>query len=179
MLKLAEQLEPLKGKKSYGYLPKSVKATVDKIVDELERLPVVNECFERWWEHQCQVMNFYSERERERAPLSQQKEFRAIKNVIIREAERLRMDTMERRQSRSAERNHETSTTNHSEQSEAYAAQAATNLLFHLSQIFQQSTAPPKQTNSIRIDSKRRKKLREKRLAQGHKLDDHDPRMEL
>ena len=36
MAQLAGQLEVVKGKKSYGYLPKSVKKTVDEIVDKLE-----------------------------------------------------------------------------------------------------------------------------------------------
>jgi hypothetical protein len=40
---------------------------------------------------QCQVADFYSERERKRPLLSQQKEFRQIKNAVIREAERLRI----------------------------------------------------------------------------------------
>ena len=41
--KLVMQLEPVKGKKSYGYLPKPAKKTVDEIVDELEKLPVVKQ----------------------------------------------------------------------------------------------------------------------------------------
>ena len=45
---LATQLETVKGKKSYGYLLKSVKKTVDEVVDRLEELPVVRECYEQW-----------------------------------------------------------------------------------------------------------------------------------
>ena len=45
MEQLAGQLETVKGKKSYGYLPKPVKKTVDEIVDKLEELPVVRECY--------------------------------------------------------------------------------------------------------------------------------------
>jgi len=41
MQKLAVQLGTVKGKKSYGYLPKSVKGTVDKIMDRMKCLPVV------------------------------------------------------------------------------------------------------------------------------------------
>ena len=40
MLELALELENVKGKKSYGYLPKSQKKLVDRIVDETERLPM-------------------------------------------------------------------------------------------------------------------------------------------
>ncbi|WP_363316714.1 MobP3 family relaxase [uncultured Dysosmobacter sp.] len=91
MQELAAQLETVKGKKSYGYLLKSIKKTVDEIVDQMERLPVVNDCYEAWWTLQCQVDDYYAERERQRPPLSQQKEFRQIKNAVIREAERIRL----------------------------------------------------------------------------------------
>ncbi|WP_151075876.1 MobP3 family relaxase [Flintibacter sp. KGMB00164] len=90
MLDLAQQLGNVRGKKSYGYLPKGLKKQVDEIVDQMERLPIVNECYQKWWELQCRVSDFYSERERQRPPLSQQKEFRAIKNAVIQEAERIR-----------------------------------------------------------------------------------------
>ena len=40
MAQLAEQLETVKGKKSYGYLSKPVKKTVDEVVDKLEELQV-------------------------------------------------------------------------------------------------------------------------------------------
>ena len=90
MAELSQKLETVKGKKSYGYLPKSLKPLVDRIVDEMERLPVIAECYETWWKLQCEVNDFYSEQERRRPPLSKQKEFRAIKNAVIREAERIR-----------------------------------------------------------------------------------------
>ena len=91
MQELALQLETVKGKKSYGYLPKKQKALVDEIVDQMEQLPTVAECYEKWWELQSQVEDFYSEKERHRPPLSQQKEFRQIKNAVIQEAETIRL----------------------------------------------------------------------------------------
>lgn len=94
MVTLATQLESVTGKKKYGYLPKTVKETVDKIVDLMEQLPVINECYQTWWELQCQIEDFYSERKRRRPPLSQQKEFRPIKNAVIQEAENIRMCTV-------------------------------------------------------------------------------------
>ena len=92
LLSLAQKLGDVSGKKSYGYLPNPVKKQVDEIVDQMERLPIVNECYQKWWELQCKVNDFYSERERQRPPLSQQKEFRAIKNTVIQEAERIRQN---------------------------------------------------------------------------------------
>ena len=91
MMTLAAQLETVKGKKKYGYLPKAVKKTVDEIVDQMEQLPVIDECYQVWWELQCQIEDFYSEKERQRPPLSEQKEFQSIKNAIIQEAENIRM----------------------------------------------------------------------------------------
>ena len=91
MQELALQLETVKGKKSYGYLPKKQKALVDEIVDQMEQLPIVAECYEKWWELQRQVEDFYSEKERHRPPLSRQKELRQIKNAVIQEAETIRL----------------------------------------------------------------------------------------
>ena len=88
---LAQQLETVTGKKSYGYLPKPQKALVDKIVDQMERLPIVRECYENWLNLQGEVDSYYHDKPQERVPLSQQKEFQQIKNTIIREAENLRL----------------------------------------------------------------------------------------
>ena len=92
MGELAQQLGSVKGKKSYGYLSKPQKKLVDEIVNQTERLPVVHRCYQTWWEFQCQVNQFYSGQEQHRPPLSQQKEFRAIKNAVIKEAERIRLN---------------------------------------------------------------------------------------
>ena len=90
---LSQQLGQVNGKKSYGYLPKPVKKLVDEIVDQMVRLPVVNECYQTWWELQCQVEDYYSEGEKRlRPPLSQQKEFRQIKNAVTKEAEHIRVN---------------------------------------------------------------------------------------
>lgn len=83
------KLETVQGKKSYGYLPKSVKRLVDGVVDEMERLPIVRECYERWLELQGKVQSYYIEGEIKPFRLSQQKEFRQIKNAVIQEALKL------------------------------------------------------------------------------------------
>ena len=90
---LSRQLGQVSGRKTYGYLPKPMKKLVDEIVDQMARLPTVDACYQTWWELQCQVEDYYSEdKKRIRPPLSQQKEFRQIKNAVIREAEHLRMN---------------------------------------------------------------------------------------
>ena len=90
---LSRQLGQVGGKKTYGYLPKPMKKLVDEIVDQMARLPTVDACYQTWWELQCQVEDYYSEgKKRLRPPLSQQKEFRQIKNAVIHEAEHIRMN---------------------------------------------------------------------------------------
>ena len=91
---LSQKMNGVQGKKVYGYLPKPMKQLVDEVVDAMEKLPVVNECYQKWWELQCRLNNYYSEQQRQRPPLSQQKEFRQIKNAVIREAEHIRQGRM-------------------------------------------------------------------------------------
>lgn len=91
MEQLAGQLETVKGKKSYGYLPKSVKKTVDEVVDKLEELPVVRECYDQWRALQSEVDSYYHDKPREKKKLSQETAFRQIKNAVIQEAERIRI----------------------------------------------------------------------------------------
>lgn len=89
MQKLAVQLGTVKGKKSYGYLPKRLKKLVDQIVDQMERLPVVSQCYDQWLMLQRKIDSYYHDKSRERLPLSKEKAFRQIKNAVVREAERL------------------------------------------------------------------------------------------
>ena len=91
---LAGMLAEVKGKKVYGYLKKPVKAQVDTIVDELARLPEVAECYEHWNRLRDELERYYKDTPREHKPLSQQQEFKAIKNMIIREAEELRLGVL-------------------------------------------------------------------------------------
>ncbi len=88
---LAEILSEVKGKKVYGYLKKPVKAQVDAIVDELARLPEVAECYEHWNRLRDELERYYKDTPREHKPLSQQQEFKAIKNMVIREADNLQL----------------------------------------------------------------------------------------
>lgn len=88
---LSEMLSETKGKKVYGYLKKPVKAQVNSIVDELAKLPEVAECYDHWNRLRDELERYYKDTPREHKPLSQQKEFKAIKNMIIREADNLQL----------------------------------------------------------------------------------------
>lgn len=91
MRQLVQALETTTGKKQYGYLKKPLKQIVDTIVDELAKQRSVAECYEAWNQIRDELNGYYSSTPRERLPLSQQKEFRKIKNMVIQEAENIRL----------------------------------------------------------------------------------------
>ena len=91
LMELSTELSTVKGKKSYGYLKKNLKDKVDRIVDELESVPAVHECYMKWLDLQVEVDGYYKDERREQLRLSEQKEFRSVKNAVIQEAERLRL----------------------------------------------------------------------------------------
>lgn len=93
MRQLSEQLKTVRGKHSYGYLPKDAKRLVDEIVGNMLSVKIVSDCYDRWLMLQGKVDNFYAgENEpRQRLPLSQVKEFHAIKNAVIKVADDIRL----------------------------------------------------------------------------------------
>ena len=179
LLELALELRTVSGKKQYGYLKKSLKDKVDEIVDELEKLPEVAAYYAVWNGLRDTLEGYYKNRPRQHNPLSQQKEFRAIKNTIIQEAERLRCQLEESSAQTSANPlltdEHISSITSQFARLPSEYLLNSTVRLFHQGgQIFRDNAAPPSNPMGIRIDSKRRKKLMQKRLALGHKQDDHE-----
>lgn len=72
----------------YGYLKADVKAIVNDIVDELAKEERVAECYQAWQKSREEIQHYYKDSEIERIPLSQQKELKSIKNMVIREAVR-------------------------------------------------------------------------------------------
>ena len=83
---LSERLQETSGRKVYGYLPPRVKRIVDEIVDELAKDERVAKAYDLWQQMRDEVCRSYSNTPPERLPLSQQKEFKAIRNMVIREA---------------------------------------------------------------------------------------------
>ena len=198
LLELAMELRTVSSKKQYGYLKKPLKEMVDSIVDELETLPEVAAYYAVWNGLRDTLEGYYKNRPRQHNPLSQQKEFCAIKNAIIQEAERLRQQMEQARTASEQKPSQEEETSSEETSTGASAnptlasesASSATSYsvrlpseyllnstirLFHqMGQIFRENAAPPSNPMGIRIDSKRRKKLMQKRLAMGHKQDDHE-----
>lgn len=83
---LAERLKHTSGKKQYGYLKAPLKAVIDQIVDELAKDERVAECCAKWYELRNEVLRTYADKLPPPLPLSRQKEFKSIKNMVIAEA---------------------------------------------------------------------------------------------
>lgn len=83
---LAERLKHTSGKKQYGYLKAPLKAVIDQIMDELAKDERVAECYEQWYKLRNEVLRTYADKLPPLIPLSRQKEFKSIKNMVIAEA---------------------------------------------------------------------------------------------
>ena len=88
-LNLSERLKFTNGKRVYGYLQPNVKAIVDEIIDELSKEEAVAKAYELWYEMREEVLHSYMEELPDRLPLSKQKEFKSIKNMIVAEADKI------------------------------------------------------------------------------------------
>lgn len=179
LLELALELRTVSGKKQYGYLKKPLKDMVDSIVDELEKLPEVAEYYAVWNDLRDTLDGYYKSKPRQHNPLSQQKEFRAIKNAIIQEAERLRLQIEEPSAQTSAnplltDEHISSITSQFARLPSEYLLNSTVRLFHQMGQIFRDNATPPSNPMGIRVDSKRRKKLMQKPLAMGHKQDDHE-----
>ncbi len=244
---LAERLLTVKGRKVYGYLPPRVKAIVDAIVEEIAKDEKVAAAYTAWQELYEQVCRDYDEKPRKRLPLSQQKEFRSVRNMIIQEtlqwiAERQRHTDTRRTPSaqegpiikkdaaEAAPKNSEVTASLASAQPKSDRAASATpedsassddaaskdttppavedapaffqwsdhpeqqkgsapagadhraptvgetvvRMLHHMSRIFEDNSKIDQIHRGLQIDRKRRQELQRKRLAMGHKPDDHE-----
>ena len=201
LLELSQRLKHLSGKKQYGYLKAPLKAIVDEIVDELAKDTRIASAYELWYEQREEVLRTYKDEIPERLPISNQKEFKRIKNIIIEEAVRLEdmarihtgedgrreepmdgPDAIKNEESRgsSSAEDPQASTyhnPNHQETSlqAPYLFHSTTRLLHHMSRIFREQTPHPGAKGlSVTADSKLKRKLREKKMAQGHKPNDHE-----
>ena len=241
---LAERLLTIKGRKVYGYLPPRVKAIVDAIVEELAKDERVSAAYETWQTLYEQVCLDYDQRPPKRLPLSQQKEFRSVRNMVIQEtlqwiAERQQYADAQKSsamltESISPENSAPTTrakveftasavpaqpqaqntpapstedtgssdaatskdaappvgemTPTHSQPS-GQAGQTAlagadyraptvgetvVRMLHHMSRIFEDNSKIDQIHRGLQIDRKRRQELQRKRLAMGHKPDDHE-----
>lgn len=176
---LAKRLRITKGRKVYGYLPPRTKAVVDEIVDLLAQDQRVARAYGLWYQMREEICRTYSEDLPERLPLSRQKEFKTVRNMVVREALRFSMDAQS-----STEQGPAQPTALEHVQGEGpkyspngrptAAALAAARLLQNLGQLFEANCKTDLMHRGIQMDRKRRRQLLDKRLALGHRLDDHE-----
>lgn len=150
---LARRLDQVKGKKVYGYLRPELKALVNQIVDELAKDVRISQLYDLWYQDKQAARNVYDERPIERVPLSQNPDFKPVRNAVVRAATELEKEQLQA-------------------QHPAYTPPLlpmATRLLRQVGQIFgrQFQIDPPV---ARLTDSKLRQKIAEKKQALGQKF---------
>ena len=151
---LANRLSKVKGKKVYGYLRPELKELVNQIVDELARDERIAQLYDLWYRDKQAARNVYDERPLQRVPLSENSDFKPIRNAVIRAAVEL---DVEQRQT----------------QNQNYTPPLlpmATRLLRQVGQIFRQQFQIDPPVARL-VDAKLRRKIAEKKLAHGQKLE--------
>ena len=188
---LAERLRNYSGKKVYGYLPPATKRIVDAIVDELASDERVAEAYLLWQDMRDEVFSFYSKAKPERMPLSQQKDFKPVRNMVIREVvqmmEQLQSESVEydvpqyaapalkapaENVSSDAEHNMPPRQGHRATPPESVSA-CMVRMLHHMGNIFRDN-ARTSGYRGLQLDRKRRKELQEWKIALGHREDDHE-----
>ncbi|MDL2234463.1 sel1 repeat family protein, partial [Ruminococcaceae bacterium OttesenSCG-928-L11] len=86
---ISEKL-PSKGKMQYGYMQPAVKNLIDAAVDELAKDERVSACYDAWYAMRNEVYHTYTDNSPPKLPLSQQKEFKPIKNMVLQQVMAIR-----------------------------------------------------------------------------------------
>ena len=82
--KLYIQLQNVKGKKVYGYLPMEIKETVNKIFSELAKDENIQQLYDKWCSLERLKYKTYTQKETELPKLADNKVFQPVRNMIIR-----------------------------------------------------------------------------------------------
>ena len=90
---MKQKLKQTKGKKVYGYLNRNTKDLIDSIVDELAKDKTIAELYDLWYEKKYEILGTYSSKRPPKIPLSENQEFKSIKNAIIKEAMNLNQES--------------------------------------------------------------------------------------
>lgn len=177
LLELADRLSKTKGKKVYGYLKPDVKAIVDSIVEELANDSRINKLYDLWYEQKENTIRTYTDEVPDRIPLAQNKEFKSIKNAVIKEALKLNLteDELEYEENTSSESTfdsdrgvlypHYSIKTNRNS-----VAVSSLYLLRYLCNIIQNQLRFEEKQKAQRTDKKLQQKINDKKQAQGLKM---------
>ena len=163
LLQLARRLSRTKGKKMYGYLKADLKSIVDSIVDELTKDNRIATLYDLWYEQRENVLRTYNGSLPERVPLSQNKEFKSIRNAIIQEAMNLVLDNQQKQVA--TEDDAEPQYKQFPPAGGTGIGMNALRLLQQTSQIIHNEVQPIYQDR--RVDRKLRRKIDEKKQAPG------------
>lgn len=189
---LSERLKRTEGKKVYGYLKPDVKAIVNELIDEFSKERIVAKAYELWYEMREEVLHGYMDELPDRLPLSQQKEFKSIKNMIIAEANRFSIKPVNQNEQITADTDtnvfiEDISGTvdfddehgllgfaNKPGDGGVYVLVSVciSRLLHHMSRLFEENMVSHMNSASVKADSKLLRKLKEKKMVQGHKSDE-------
>ena len=176
LCKLSERLKNTTGKKVYGYLKKDVKTIIDSIVDELAKDDRIARLYDLWYEQRFEVLRTYTDVMPDKLPLSQNKEFKSIKNAVIQEAMLLTEDRMIFDDDSNDEQSTEASSHSIgqgavvSEQGHTHqllVASGSIRLLCQLSKLFQDRLADDRKGKINFVDKKLQQQINAKNQAHG------------
>jgi len=192
LLELADRLSKTKGKKVYGYLKPDVKALVDSIVEELANDGRIKKLYALWYEQKENTIRTYTDEIPDRIPLTQNKEFKSIKNAIIKEALKLNLTEDEIEKSENTDEESVSSSFEYEENTSAesvfdsdrdvlyphYSIKTNQNgvavsslyLLRYLCNIIENKLRFEEKQKAQRTDKKLQQKIQDKKQAQGLKM---------
>ena len=151
--KLDEQLKSYNGRLMYGYLPKLIKETVNNIVAEIAKDKNLENLYLKWNEINREKLSLYYDNEKPDIPLEDNKEFRSIKNYILKSVNLLSIDTPINEIDKSS------------------VEQSVSGIVLTLAKLIANSCKRKRAKLFGQIDSKLKSKLEEKKLAHGLKTD--------
>lgn len=151
--KLDEQLKSYNGRLMYGYLPKSIKETVNSIVAELANDINLAKLYSRWNEINREKLSLYYDNEKPDIPLEDNKEFRSIKNYILKSVNLLSKVTPTMEIDKSS------------------VQQTFSGIVLTLAKLIANSCKRKRAKLFGQVDRKLKSKLEEKKLAHGLKTD--------
>ena len=151
--KLAEQLKSYNGRLMYGYLPKLIKETVNNIVAEIAKDKNLAKLYSKWNEINREKLSLYYDNEKPDIPLEDNKEFRSIKNYILKSVNLISQTTPENKINKTT------------------VKQSVSGILLTLAKLIANSCKRKRAKLFGQVDSKLKSKLEEKKLAHGIKTD--------
>lgn len=155
LLRLAKRLSSTKKNRSYGYLKEDLKALVDSIVDDFAKDERIEALYDLWYQKQNEKLLIYGNELPPKIPLSKNKEFRSIKNEVIKEAKVMFSEI---------NNNSERETNNYSPNK--ISATAISRLFKGIANIIQNKVNDDNGHKSPKIDKRQKQEIEDKKNAE-------------